>query len=52
MVLATISGRSRDAGVLIRREQGYVWTVRDGLAVPFRWFNSPEEPLEAAGLRE
>lgn len=52
VVLATIMGTSRDAGVPIRREQGYVWTIRDGVAVRFRWFNSADEALEAAGLRD
>jgi ketosteroid isomerase-like protein len=50
VVLATISGTSRDAGVPIRREHGYVWTVRDAVAVRFRWFNSADEALEAAGV--
>jgi ketosteroid isomerase-like protein len=52
VVLATITGRSREAGVPIEREQGYVWTVRDGRAVRFRWFNSAAEALEAAGATE
>lgn len=30
--------------------QGYVWTVRDGQAVRFRWFNDPAEALAAVGL--
>jgi ketosteroid isomerase-like protein len=32
--------------------QGYVWTVRDGKAVRFQWFNDPAEALEAAGLSD
>jgi ketosteroid isomerase-like protein len=51
VVLATITGTSRDAGVPIRREQGYIWTVRDGVAVRFRWFNSADEALDVAGVR-
>jgi len=27
-----------------------VWTVRDGKAVRFQWFNDPAEALAAAGL--
>ena len=38
------------SGVEIARRQGYVWTVKDGLAVRFQWFNDPAEALEAAGL--
>jgi ketosteroid isomerase-like protein len=50
VVLARITGTSREAGVPIDREQAYVWTVRDGMAVRFRWFNSSAEALEAAGV--
>jgi hypothetical protein len=28
---------------------GYVWTIRDGLAVRFQWFQAHREALEAAG---
>ena len=52
VVLATITGTSKGAGVPIHREHGYVWTVRDGLAIRFRWFNTPGQALEAVGLRE
>jgi len=31
-------------------EHVYVWTVRNGQAVRFCWFNSHREALEAAGL--
>ena len=40
------------SGVEIERRQGYVWTVKDGLAVRFQWFNDPAEAFEAVGLRE
>jgi len=30
--------------------QGYVWTVRDGQAVRFRWFTDPAQALAAVGL--
>jgi ketosteroid isomerase-like protein len=52
VVVATLTGTSRGARVPIEREQGYVWTIRDGKAVRFRWFNTVPEALEAAGLRE
>jgi ketosteroid isomerase-like protein len=38
------------SGVRAQWRQGYVWTVRDGRAVRFRWFSDPAEALEAAGL--
>lgn len=40
------------SGVETRWRQGYVWTVRDGKAVRFRWFNNPDEALQAVGQGE
>ena len=40
------------SGVEAQWRQGYVWTVRDGTAIRFRWFNTPEEALEAVGRQE
>jgi uncharacterized protein len=40
------------SGVEAQWRQGYVWTVRDGRAIRFRWFNDPEEALRAVGLNE
>ena len=37
------------SGVEIEGDHGYVWTVKDGLAVRFQWFQSHAEALEAAG---
>jgi ketosteroid isomerase-like protein len=52
VVLATITGKSRGAGVPIEREHGYVWTIRDGHAVRFCWFHSHAEALDAVGRSE
>jgi len=38
------------SGVEAQWRQGYVWTVRDGRAIRFRWFNDPDEALKAVGL--
>jgi ketosteroid isomerase-like protein len=38
------------SGVLVEWRQGYIWQVRDGRAVSFRWFNDPDEALAAAGV--
>jgi len=40
------------SGIEAQWRQGYVWTVRDGRAVRFRWFNDPVEALRAVGLEE
>jgi ketosteroid isomerase-like protein len=52
VVLARYTGTGRGSGVQLEGEHGYVWTVRDGQAVRFRWFQSHREALEAAGLSE
>ena len=51
LVLSTFLVRGRGSGVEHRQPQGYLWTLRDGRAVRFEWFNSHAEALEAAGLR-
>jgi ketosteroid isomerase-like protein len=50
VVVATLTGVSREARIPVKRQQGYVWTVKDGKAVRFRWFNSAREALNAAGI--
>jgi ketosteroid isomerase-like protein len=52
VVIATLRGTGRGSGIEVERRQGYVWTIRDGLAVRFRWFNDPADALEAVGVRE
>jgi ketosteroid isomerase-like protein len=52
VVVATLTGVSRGARIPVKRQQGYVWTVRAGKAVRFRWFNSPGEAFAAAGIEE
>jgi ketosteroid isomerase-like protein len=52
VVVATLTGVSREARIPVKRQQGYVWTVKDGKAVRFRWFNSAREALNAAGIED
>jgi ketosteroid isomerase-like protein len=47
LVLARYTASGRGSGVPLEGEQGYLWTVRDGVAVRFRWFASHGEALEA-----
>ena len=49
-MLARYTASGRGSGVPLEGEHGYIWTVRNGLAVRFRWFNSHHEAFEAAGL--
>jgi ketosteroid isomerase-like protein len=50
VVLATYTARGRRSGAQRQNEDGYVWTIRDGQAVRFEWFNDPAKALEAVGL--
>ena len=52
VVLAHFTASGRGSGVPLAGEHGYVWTVRDGQAVRFQWFQSHAEALEIAGLSE
>jgi ketosteroid isomerase-like protein len=49
VVTGTSTGTSA-SGVQTTLRQGYIWTIRDGKAVRFRWFNDPDEALRAAGV--
>jgi ketosteroid isomerase-like protein len=50
LVIARVRGRGRGSGLEIDWRQGYIWTVRDGQAVRFRWFNHPEDARAALRL--
>jgi ketosteroid isomerase-like protein len=51
VVIGVARGTSA-SGVEAQWRQGYVWTVRGGRAVRFRWFSDPAEALRAAGVAE
>jgi ketosteroid isomerase-like protein len=50
IVIATMHARGRGSGATVSRRQGYVWTIANGRAVRFSWFNDPAAAREAAGL--
>jgi len=50
VVVVGVARGTSPSGITIQWRQGYVWTVRDGRAVRFRWFNDPREALGAVGL--
>jgi ketosteroid isomerase-like protein len=50
VVVGTARGTGA-SGVKVQWRQGYIWTVENGVAVRFRWFNDPAEALAAAGLQ-
>ena len=47
-MIGTLRGQGRSSGIAVERRQGFVWTVRNGLAVRYAWFNEPAEALAAA----
>ena len=51
VVIGTALGTTKSGAKALWR-QGYVWTLRDGVAIRFRWFNHPDEALKAVGLEE
>jgi ketosteroid isomerase-like protein len=50
VVVASVHAVGRASGVPIEWHHGYIWTVSEGKAVRFRWFNDPAQALAAAGL--
>ena len=50
LVLARYTASGRGSGIPLEGEHGYVWTVRDGQAVRFQWFQSHREAYEAADV--
>ena len=52
VVVIGVARGTSDSGLEAQWRQGYVWTIRGGQAVRFRWFNDPNEALRAAGLSE
>ena len=52
VVVIGVARGTSDSGLQASWRQGYVWTIRDGRAVRFRWFNQPAEALAAVGLAE
>ena len=48
VVLATLHEDEADADAENRK--GYVWTLRDGKAIRFDWFNTPDDAMRAAGV--
>jgi ketosteroid isomerase-like protein len=51
VVIGTARGTAA-SGVEAQWRQGYVWTIEDGRAIRLRWFNDPQEALDAVGFRE
>ena len=52
VVVAILTGVSHEARIPVERQQGYVWTIREGKAIRFRWFSTADEALAAVGLSD
>ena len=46
------TGLGRESGLQVDAPRAAVWTIRNGRIVRVVWFESREEALEAAGVRE
>jgi ketosteroid isomerase-like protein len=51
-MLVTFRIRGRTSGVDAQQDQGFVFTVRDGQATRFEWWNSHRDALESMGLAD
>ena len=49
VVLGRYTASGGVSGVSLEGDHGYVWTIRDGLAVRFQWYQDHGEALKAAG---
>ena len=52
VVIVRQRGRSKATGVPVDMRFAQLWTLRDGRGIRMQMYASPEEALEAAGLRE
>ena len=52
VVIAKQLMQGSSSGAEIETRMGYVWTVTEGKATRFRWFNDAAEALAAAGVSE
>jgi ketosteroid isomerase-like protein len=50
VVIGSLHGIGQGSGMEIVQRQGYVWTIEDGKAVRFEWFNDPDAALRSVGL--
>jgi uncharacterized protein len=50
VVLGRYTASGGASGVELQGDHGYVWTVKDGVAVRFKWFQSHAEALDAVGI--
>jgi ketosteroid isomerase-like protein len=52
VVLGRYTASGGASGIKLEGDHGYVWTIRDGVAVRFQWFQSHAEALDAAGVSD
>lgn len=50
VVVIGIARGTAASGVEAQWRMGYIWTVRGGRVVRFRWFSDPAEAFQAVGL--
>lgn len=50
VALVTFVVTGQGSGLEQRQPQGHIWTLRDGKAIRFQWFNDQGRALKAAGI--
>jgi ketosteroid isomerase-like protein len=52
VLVARVAARGRGSGVEVERDEGIVWTIRDGKTTRIDYYGTAAEALEAVGLSE
>ena len=52
VVIAHLTATGRGSGLEVKRQDGLVYELRDGKITRLDYYNSKEQALEAAGLKE
>jgi uncharacterized protein len=48
IVVGTFEARGKDSGVEVKRRMSRLWTIREGRAVRYQWFDNEREAFAAA----
>lgn len=52
VALGRLRGHIHGPGMAVEASHGELWSFRDGLVTRMEWFNTHEDALRAAGMRE
>jgi ketosteroid isomerase-like protein len=52
LTLGRLRGHIHGPGMAVESPHGQLWSFSDGLAIRMEWFNTHQEAMQAAGVRE